>query len=209
MRKHAVLCLSEISLTDRENLDILAVNEVIYMGKQNFLYYVRRLMTPVILILLGLTLTFSPDSATTLLIRIIGWVLIAAAAGLGVAAVAIPGGMAGKVIGALLCGTSGLYMVMEPLALAAWFGRLIGILLLLQGIQAMIYQRLRTGTMLLPLLTAVVGAVLVVLPMTTSRLVFTIAGIVVLIIGVLMLAERIYHRPGPREPEDPNIIDAL
>ena len=179
------------------------------MHKQNFLYYARRLLTPVILILLGLILTFSPDSATTLLIKIIGWVLLAAALGLGISAVAVPGGTAGKVLGAVICGVSGIYMVTHPLDLAAWFGRLIGVLLLIQGIQNILYQRLRGSTVFLPILTAVVGAVLLILPMTTSRLVFTIIGIVVLIIGGLMLVDRIRHPAGLQEPEDPNIIDAL
>ena len=198
-----------ISLTDRRNVDILAVNEVTHMMKRNFLYYLKRFATPVILLLLGLVLTFSPDSATALLIKIIGWVLIAVAGGLAVSAIAIPGAMVSKVLGALLCGLGGNWMVTHPLELAAWFGRLIGILLLLQGIQDIMYQRIRTGTVLLPVLTALVGAVLLVLPMTTSRLVFTIAGIVVLIIGTLMLVDRIRRPAGLHEPEDPNIIDAL
>ena len=179
------------------------------MHKHNFLYYARRFLTPVILILLGLILTFSPDSATTLLIQVIGWVLAAAAAGLAISAVVQPGGTTGKVLGAVICGVSGIYMVTHPLELAAWFGRLIGILLLIQGIQNILYQRMRSGTVFLPILTAVIGAVLLVLPMTTSRLVFTIIGIIVLVIGGLMLVDRIRHPAGLQEPEDPNIIDAL
>ena len=179
------------------------------MHKQNFFYYVKRFLTPVILILLGLILCFSPDSATTLLIKILGWILIASAAGLCISAVMIPGSMWGRGIGALICGGAGIYMVTHPLALAAWFGRLIGLILLLQGIQDIIYQKVRTGSVFLPILTAMVGAVLVVLPMTTSRLVFTIAGIVVLIIGIFMLVDRFRHPAGFHEPEDPNIIDAL
>ena len=199
----------EIPLTDRQNLDILSYNEVITVKNQNFSYYLKRFLSPVVLILLGLILTFSPDSATTLLVQIIGWVLITVAAGLFAAAVALPGSMAGKVIGCLLCGASGLYMVLNPLHLAAWFGRIVGILLLLQGIQNILYQRLRTGSLFLPVLTAVVGAVLLVLPMATSRIVFTVAGIVVLLIGILMLVDRLRHPAGPGEPENPNIIDAL
>ena len=179
------------------------------MRNHNFLYYLRRFLTPVILILLGLTLTFSPDSATALVVKIIGWVLIAAGSGLGISAVAIPGAMVPKVLGALFCGASGIYMVMNPLHLAAWLGRLIGLLLMLQGIQDIIYQRLRTGSIFLPILTAVVGAVLVVLPLTTSRLVFTAAGIVVLLIGIFMLVQRIRSQDSWDEPENPNIIDAL
>lgn len=198
-----------ILLTEPEKMDILAVNEVIFMHKQDFLYYLKRFLPPAILILLGLILTFSPDSATTLLIQIIGWVLIAAAVGLGLSAVGIPGGLVSKVIGAVIFGVAGIWMVTRPLSLAAWFGRLIGILLLIQGIQDIIYTRSRMGSIFLPLLTAVVGTVLVVLPMTTSRLVFTGIGIVVLIIGVVMLVDRLRHRECLDEPDDPNIIDAL
>ena len=179
------------------------------MHKQNFLYYVKRFLPPAILILLGLILTFSPDSATTLLIQIIGWVLILVGVGLGASAVALPGAMVSKVLGTLIFGGTGIYMVTNPLHLAAWFGRLIGILLLIQGIQDIIYQKTRMGSIFLPVLTAVVGTVLMVLPMTTSRLVFIIAGVVVLLIGIFMLVDRLRHPAGLNEPEDPNIIDAL
>ena len=179
------------------------------MYKQNFLYYVKRFLPPVILILLGLILCFSPDSATTLLIRIIGWVLIVVAVGLGASAVALPGSMVSKVLGTLIFGGAGIFMVTNPLILAAWFGRLIGILLLIQGIQDILYQKVRMGSVFLPILTAVVGTVLMVLPMTTSRLVFMIAGVVVLLIGIFMLVDRLRRGPGFDEPEDPNIIDAL
>ena len=179
------------------------------MDKMNFFYYVRRFLPPIILVLLGLVLIFSPDSATGLLITIFGWVLIAAAGGFILSALLLPGGTASKVIGAVICGAAGIWMVTHPLSLAAWLGRIIGILLLIEGIQNIAYQKTVMGSLFLPLLTAVVGTVLLVLPMTTSRLVFIIAGIVVLIIGVLMLIDRIHRPNGLNGPEDPNIIDAL
>ena len=178
------------------------------MRKQNFLYSLKRFLPPVILILLGLILTFSPDSATILLVQIIGWVLITAAIGIA-ASLLIPGSLFSKVLGVTLCGIAGIWMVTNPLSLAAWFGRLIGILLLIQGIQDIVYQRVLRSSLFLPILTAVVGAVLTALPMTTSRVVFIAAGIVVLIIGVLMLVERLRHPASLEEPDDPNIIDAL
>ena len=53
-----------------------------------------------------------------------------------------------------------------------------------------------------------VGSTLVLMPMATSRLVFSLCGIVVLIIGVGMLLDRLKHRK--RLPKgDGNIIDAL
>lgn len=179
------------------------------MNKYDFMDWVKLLLTPVILMLLGIVLLVSPDSAAALLVRIIGWVLIAVATGLVIWAVTVPGGLASKVIGAVIFGLAGIWMVSHPLGLAAWLGRLVGILLLIQGVQDMIHVRSRQTAILLPLLTAVAGAVLVALPMTTSRLVFRVIGAVVLAIGGFMLWDRLQNRGGGREPENPDIIDAL
>ena len=45
--------------------------------------------------------------------------------------------------------------------------------------------------------------------MTASRLVFTLCGIAVLVIGGMMLFDRIRGRRWLNEGDDPNIIDAL
>jgi len=55
----------------------------------------------------------------------------------------------------------------------------------------------------------VIGAVLILLPMTASRLVFTLCGIAVLVIGGIMFFDRIRGRRWIHEGDDPNIIDAL
>ena len=43
-------------------------------------FILNKLLGPVLLIVLGLILTFSPDSASALIAAILGWVLIVAAA---------------------------------------------------------------------------------------------------------------------------------
>jgi hypothetical protein len=48
----------------------------------------------------------------------------------------------------------------------------------------------------------------VVLPMTTSRLVFSLCGVVVLLIGIGMLVDRLKHTKY-LDKGDGNIIDAL
>ena len=53
------------------------------------------------------------------------------------------------------------------------------------------------------------GAILILLPMTASRLVFTLCGIAVMAIGGKMLYDRLRSRRWLEEQEDPNIIDAL
>lgn len=179
------------------------------MKNMNFEAWVKLLATPLILILLGAVLVFSPDSAAALLVRILGWLLIAACVGTVIFAVTCPGGLVGKVLGAVILGLSGIWMVTHPLGLAAWLGRLVGILLLIQGIQDLVYYRLRSGSWIAPALMVGAGAVLVLLPMTTSRLVFVVIGIVLLALGVLTLVDRIRRNRDFGEPHDPNIIDAL
>ena len=64
-------------------------------------YFLNKLLGPVLLIVLGLILTFSPDSASALIAAILGWVLIIAAIGCGIAAIASPRGRVGKVLCAI------------------------------------------------------------------------------------------------------------
>ena len=54
----------------------------------------------------------------------------------------------------------------------------------------------------------IIGVMLIFLPLTASRMVFSVCGIVVLIVGGGMLWERIWERKF-MEGDDPNIIDAL
>ena len=57
-------------------------------------------------------------------------------------------------------------------------------------------------------LTTVLGAVLIALPMTTSRVVISLCGLLVLIVGVAILVDRLKNRR-PKEPSESDIIDAL
>lgn len=179
------------------------------MKKMNFSDWVRLLATPVLLIGLGAVLLFSPDSAAALIVRILGWILIAGCAATVMFALMSPGALVTKVLTAVILGLGGIWMVTHPLGLAAWLGRLVGIVLVFQGIQDLIYNRIRMGSPLMPILLVVVGAVLVFLPMTTSRLVFAAIGAVILALGVFNLITRVKRARGFNEPEDPNIIDAL
>ena len=179
------------------------------MNRSHFMSYVKLLAAPVLLVLLGVLLLASPDSAATRVVRILGWILIVMAVGIGAWTLTVPGSTVPGVLGAVICGVGGIWMVTHPLGLAAWVGRLAGIVLVIQGLQDVLYFRSRQGSLLLPVLTAVMGVVLVVLPMTTSRLVFRGIGLVLLIIGGIMLYDRLRKKKQLREPDDPNIIDAL
>ena len=172
------------------------------MKKSSFVELFRRLASPVAVILLGLLLVVNPDSASVLIARIVGWILTIVGIGFGVAAIIDRDRAIRKGITAVFFACLGGSLSANPLVLAAFIGRIIGLLIAARGIRdlTMGYSRI------LALITTAVGAVLVVLPMTTSRLVFSACGLVVLLIGIGMLMDRLKHN---KHLDNGNIIDAL
>lgn len=178
------------------------------MNKDKVLNLIGILWAPVGLILLGLVLLFNPDSASALISRVLGWVLIAFGIGFGISAIVSETGRTGKVIAAIALAVVGGWLTRNPLALAAWVGRVVGVLLVVDGVQDMFTLRRRGQRFALPLLVTVIGAVLILLPMTTTRLVFSLCGGVVLIIGIVMLIDRLRGQKKLGSGKS-DIIDAL
>ena len=178
------------------------------MKKEDFFSLIRLILAPALVILLGLVLIWNPDSATALISRILGWILICIAVGIGLSAVFQESGRVGKGIAAVLFAVAGGWLVRNPLALAAWIGRFVGVLLVIDGLQDIANLRRAGRRFMMPLIATAVGVILVVMPMATSRLVFTLCGVVVLIIGVGMLLERLRGKKRLENPKD-DIIDVL
>lgn len=179
------------------------------MKKQDVMSLINLLLTPVLLILLGLVLLFNPDSASALVSRLLGWLMVAIGIGFGISAVVSGQNQVGKGIAAVIFAVAGGWLVKNPLALAAWVGRFIGILLVIDGLQDIFRTRKQGTRYLMPLIITIVGAVLILLPMTTSRVVFSLCGLLVVIVGAAMLVDRLKGRKRLNKPEDPDIIDAL
>lgn len=177
------------------------------MKKTDIFDLIRLFLAPILVIALGLLLLLNPDSASALIAKLLGWLMIAIGGGFAIAALVGAQGRTGKVIGAAVFFAAGMFLTRNPLALAAWLGRLVGVLLLIDGIQDMFQARKLGQQFLMPLIVVLLGAVLVLMPMTTSRLVFSLCGAIVLIVGVAMLLDRIRHRRLPGGDHDPNIID--
>ena len=178
------------------------------MKKEDFFSLIRLILAPALVILLGLVLIWNPDSATALISKILGWILICIAVGIGLSAVFQESGRVGKGIAAVLFALAGGWLVRNPLALAAWIGRFVGVLLVIDGLQDIANLRRAGRRFMMPLIATAVGVILVVMPMATSRLVFTLCGVVVLVIGVGMLLERLKGKKRLETPKD-DIIDAL
>lgn len=178
------------------------------MKKNTFLDLLYQLASPVAVVLLGLLLLINPDSASILIARVLGWGLTAIGIGFGIAAIINRRNAVGKGIIAVLFACTGGVLSANPLLLAAWIGRIIGVLIALRGIRDLFLYATRGYSRMLALITAAVGGLLVVLPMTTSRLVFSAIGLLILVVGCGMLIDRLKHRALLPKGDD-NIIDAL
>ena len=197
---------NDIFLFDKEAEKAYTDYEVIPMKKENISSYIRLFLAPVLVMVLGLILIVNPDSATALISKILGTVIILICIGFGISAIFEKRGRTAKAITAVVMAVTGGWLINNPLALAAWLGRFIGVLLVIDGLQDIGELRRCGKRFLLPLIVTILGMVLILMPMTTSRLVFSLCGIVVLIIGAAMLVDRI--RSKPRLKTSGDIIDA-
>lgn len=163
------------------------------------------LLPPVLVMVLGLVLLINPDSASALVSAVLGWVLIAVAVVSGLTALLSREGRFGKVAIAILFAAAGGWLHANPLMLAAVLGRFCGIFLLVQGVLELIGGR--RG--LLSLALALIGLVLVLAPMSVSRILFSLCGAAMLVLGVFMLRSRLKGQKRLDPPEDPFTVDPL
>lgn len=174
----------------------------LYQGFQLF-------FTPVLLIAMGGLLFFRPDSVSVLIGRIVGWVLVLGAIVLGAWAVSTKTNLVLKAVPSVCCAVLGGWLLKHPLVLAESIGRIIGFLLIIRGIQDVAENSRWKRGISMAAVTIVLGAILVLLPMTTSRLVFSLCGAAVFVVGLVMLLDRLGVQRKLSDPDDPNIIDAL
>ena len=172
---------------------------------------------PALMILLGLILLISPDSASALASKLLGWVLTLYGLGYGLFGFfATPAKRAVRVLWALVFLALGIFLLRNPLFLAESLGRLVGLFLTLRGIgslsEAMRLKRdglPHLHRMTASLITMVCGVILIVLPLTASRLLFGICGGVMAVVGIINLLSRLEEIKRLKEPENnPKIIDA-
>lgn len=184
------------------------------MKKLDIAKCLRLYAAPVLTILLGLILLVNPDSASALVAKVIAWVLVLLGVGLGLGAVlGQPINRISRILWAAVCLLLGLWLLGNPLVIAKVIGRVLGFVLILEG-AGDVKQNLDaqggkwnlTPSLLLAGATLLIGLILVLLPMSTSRIFFTICGIVLICVGVGELVDR--YRHGNRlERGDSDIID--
>lgn len=177
------------------------------MKDRNWFAFLRPLLIPALLIVLGIVLIVNPDSAAALVGKVIAWALILGGTVMGITA--LSGEISrrlGRLIPAAVILILGIWLMSEPLFIAESLGWILGILLAVQG-GADVFAALRGRQRfsVISAITLVAGVVLVLVPMTTSRILIVICGIVVLCIGAAELADRLLRKKLP--PQKPDIID--
>lgn len=176
---------------------------------------IRMLAAPAAVVLMGLILLFSPDTASALVGKLLAWCCILAALGFGAGALlGAPSGKNNRIIWAVVCFAAGVWLLMNPLTVAEFLGRVLGITMMIRGGRATVdnirYQNkhlLISRALILGAATLVIGAVLTILPLASSRMFFNIIGIVLICVGLAHGADKIRGHKLLDEGSDPNIID--
>ena len=166
----------------------------------------------ILTILCGVILVLKPDTASALLAAVAGWALIAVGVAALIAGFAGDFGAGSVVTGAVLL-LAGAWLDRNPLMIASVLGFVVGFLVLRQGIRAMKnaqYSK-RNGGLWIPgavlaVVEALIGVRLMLSPLSISRLVLSIVGVVLIVIGVCNLVA--HYRSVRYIPKSGGIIDA-
>ena len=176
------------------------------MKKYTPIQLIRLLFPPALTVLIGLVLLLSPDRAAALLSKILGWTLLLVALTEGMS---IRSRRKNAVIRTVIFALFGLWLLSKPLSLFTSLGRILGLGFFGWGVNNLRRQdrsRVTPGLVAAGAVT-ILGLVLFLVPMSATRLVLNIAGIVIIGIGVADGFDRFKDRKALDELDDPNIID--
>lgn len=186
------------------------------MNKEQIKRILNLCVFPALLIVLGLVLALRPDSAVALLTRVLGWILILCGVGKVLTILAFRDyyGLGGWLWAAVFL-AGGIFFLTDPLILAKSIGLVVGILLVVEGVDGLrTALRLKAiglsylAGLILGVVTLAAGIVLILVPMTASRVALTVCGVVITIVGIVNLIGRIRDIRRLDAPDNPNIIDA-
>lgn len=169
--------------------------------------FLKRCGGEVFLIFCGAVLLLFPDTAVALVTRIIAWVLVAIGVFRVMKNLKDSAAYWGDWVYTVLCFLAGGYLLVNPLVISETIGRLLGLLLIFQGMSNLRTNRYGSGKVL-GILTVVAGVVLVVIPRTLVNTLLSVAGLVLLIVGIINLVDKLRHIRYLDEGSDPNILDA-
>lgn len=168
-------------------------------------YDLRPWVKPVLTCVLGLILIVEPGSLTSSIAWAVGIVLALVGAGKLVGFFRNARKDLLKLCGAVILLLVGFSIMGDPVRLERQVGRVIGIVLLLSGIRGYV-DPFAAHEKATSILSCIMGVLLLVLPLTFSRLAVVICGIVVLLIGGGMVLDLLFGSRGG-DSGSPDIID--
>ena len=173
----------------------------------------KSLLVCIFQIVIGALLLTNPDFGSAVVSNILGWLLVVFGGLALVYGLLKKAGIVWDIVSALVVVIGGV-MLWNPLMLARVLGILLGLFLAFQGLTALstALKIRRNGgnagaALVLAILLLVLGLVLMFLPLTTSRLLMPIAGIIFTASGVISLLIRA-KTDRLQERNDSNIVDA-
>lgn len=167
----------------------------------------RPWLKPVLTCVLGLYLIFRPGSLTTSIAWVIGFLIALVGAGKLVSFIRDSRkDFLGLCIAIVLL-VLGFSILNKPVNLEKQVGRVIGIVLLLQGIRGYV-NPYAAHEKVTAILSCAAGVFLILIPLALSRLAVVVCGIVVLLIGVGMVIDLLLGDRDGHDSGDPDIIDA-
>lgn len=176
------------------------------MLQSKLLMFVKTWWKPVLTILLGIILLFRPDSVTSVIASAVGFAV--ALAGIAMLLSFFFGthrdGL--RLAGGVILMVLGFSVMRTPLSLASQLGRFVGILLVLKSVRELTGEvTLRSKSM--AVISGIAGLVLMLVPMTSSRLVVSGCGLVVLAVGIGMALDKWNTLRKASKPGKDAIID--
>lgn len=176
------------------------------MKKEKILYLLERLSMPALLCVVGLVLLLAPDTASALVGKVAGFGLAVVGILHLVDSLSSKLDTGKKLAISLVCLAAAAWLLSHPLMLAAWIGRLAGIFFVIRGLVSLAEARKLGQTLTWPMITTLAGALLILSPMITSRLVLCAIGLVLLLVGIVQMVARLGEQKRLEGP-DSNIID--
>ena len=175
------------------------------MKKKTLLFWFRQLFVPAVVCLLGLSMLLRPDSASALIGRVLGWGLLLAAGYYALTAIVTHRDWLHNILFGAVALVLGCRLLRNPLGLASLSGALVGVTLLILGLGELKNDRRSalSGWLIAG------GVVLILLPLTVSRILIRLLGAAILVLGITTGISHLRHPRLPGGEDDPNIIDAL
>lgn len=161
----------------------------------------QQLITPALMLVLGVVLLVRPDSASALVGKVLAWCLIAVGVLCAAYCAKERSYIVIRAIPAFACFAVGIWLLRNPLALAAALGRLAGVIIVLQGVQDVLHAIEWKRGLLWGIVATAAGVLLLLVPMTASRLVMGLCGIALIMLGGAIGWGRIKGKKLPLDPE--------